>query len=114
MSDTLQREINISNPQDLPYAIHRMFFYGDSVTFNGTKVLLQSIAVRGGTIKKAKVGDFLYLEQNPHKSSFYGQLAQQGSKILWIIFEPTKNLNYKWKPGKYIARMIDGQFERLV
>ena len=43
-----------------------------------------------------------FIEQNPHKNSRYGHMAQEGHKILWGL-----------KGRTYVVRVIDGKFSLL-
>lgn len=104
----------VDNPSDLPLAIFNLLFNRAKVVYCGEQVKRQVVTMRaGGTIKKAKVGDFVYLEQNPYKNSQSGGLAKAGHKIMWIIYEP-QSKPHLFNPGTYVAKVMDGQARRLV
>lgn len=108
--------INIANPIYLPLGIYDLIFGGAEISYRGEPVERKLVTVKkGGTVKKAIVGDFLYLEQNPLKDSEHGRLAKDGHKIMWIIYKPrNKEINHPFKPGTYIAKVMDGVTHRLV
>ena len=80
----------------------------DRVTLKGRTYKVQSLA--GGLVSSLKMGDWLFLEQNPKKQSFYGKLARQGHRIVWILYK-----------NKYIGRIhnntllwvVDGEYKPL-
>ncbi|MHA1267450.1 MAG: hypothetical protein ACTSRS_19600 [Candidatus Helarchaeota archaeon] len=45
---------------------------------------------------------FRFIEQNPAKSSRWGEMARKGAKIIWVFRGRT-----------YYARVIDGKFTQL-
>ena len=44
-----------------------------------------------------------FLEQNPNKNSIYGQRAQQGAKIMWVIANNRMSRRERW-----LGRVEDG------
>ena len=111
----MQQEISINKSNQLPLAIYNLIFNGVKVIYKGNQIKKYTVSMRsGGTISKVKVGEFLYLEQNPYKDSKYGRLARQGHKIIWIIYEPVnKSKQHPFRPGAYIAKVVDEEIERL-
>jgi len=121
-TDTLRRKkmtmktIETNNPTDLPLAVFKSIFSGEKIIFGGTPVEVKQVSLSSGagSIKKVKIGNFLYLEQNPYKDSKYGRLARAGHKIMWIIYEPTEDVPFhRYKPGSYIMKVENGKAERL-
>jgi hypothetical protein len=46
--------------------------------------------------------DTILIEQNPREKNEWGELAQQGKRVAWVMRE-----------GKRIARIVDGAMTRL-
>lgn len=90
------------NPKDLPGLVYKLFFTGAKIIYKGKE--LQATTVAGGKVKKIKIGNYIYLEQNPIKNSRWGALARCNHNILWIINDTN---------GKYIGRVVDGQISQL-
>lgn len=57
-----------------------------------------------GKVKYLDLGSYRFVTQNPDKPSLYGQLARQGHKILWVIYQPT---------NQWLARVYDGELQKL-
>jgi len=56
----------------LPSAVWALMFNNVELYYQNKKVEVRLVNLSaGGTIKKVIVGDFTYLEQNPHSSSQY-------------------------------------------
>lgn len=106
----------ITNPTNLPLAVYNLFFYEQDFFFGGKKIDTKKINLSSGkgTIKKVKIGNFLYLEQNPHKNSENGRLTRVGNKIMWVIYEPTNTVpHHRYRPGSYLMKVQNGKSERL-
>lgn len=96
---------NIWDSKKLPQAVFNLFFNRKAVTYKGKLLKTKQVMLKaGGTIKKIKIGDYVYLEQNPHTSSSYASAARNGKKIMWIIYSPSHT---------YVGRVVDGKVTRL-
>ncbi len=97
---------HVQQPQHLPWAVYQMFFNRMRIAWAGKEIRPKSVTLRSGkgTVKKVQVGDYIYLEQNPHKDIRYGMLADKGKKVLWINNAPT---------GQYVGRVVDGSITQL-
>lgn len=55
-------------------------------------------------LRSYKVGNLLFIEQNPKKATPWAKLAQKGRRVMWVIDVP-KN--------KYLVRVVEGKITRL-
>lgn len=94
------------NSKDLPRLVYKLLFDGAEIFYKDKQLQLGKVRLRSGrgTLKKVKVGDYVYLEQNPHTASRWGALARCNHNIMWIIHDPS---------GKYIGRVVDGKVTQL-
>ncbi|MHA1965791.1 MAG: hypothetical protein ACXACG_12405 [Candidatus Thorarchaeota archaeon] len=53
-------------------------------------------------VRLVEIDGFTYIEQNPHKSSKWAKLAQEGHQIMWVM-----------QGRKYLAQINDGKFINL-
>lgn len=53
-------------------------------------------------VKYVKIDGYSFIEQNPEKSSRWGEKAREGHKIVWVT-----------KGRRYVARVMDGKFLTL-
>jgi hypothetical protein len=96
---------NVYDSRKLPSAVWYLFFCNVALLYQNFPVQVSTVNLKsGGTIKRTQIGDYTYLEQNPHSVSQYGKMAREGHKILWIIHHPT---------DRYVGRVIDGKVEKL-
>lgn len=101
------RTVKLVGPHQLPLAAYLLFFEeGFNFIYKGQPLQVHTVHLRSGagSIKKMQVGEFIYLEQNPHSGSVWAHRAQDGDRILWVIHEPS---------GKYVGRVLNGKLERL-
>jgi len=103
----------VTDPKELPRSIFNVFFHGSTTMFNNEPLKVKTVTLSSGqgTIKKVKVGDFLYLEQNPYKDSFHGRLAAAGIGVMWVIYDSDKG---PFKKGQYLLKVTSDKVERLV
>lgn len=47
---------------------------------------------KNGAVRAVDIGKYRYITQNPLSPSQWGQKAQEGNKIIWVMNKPTK----KW------------------
>jgi gamma-glutamylcyclotransferase (GGCT)/AIG2-like uncharacterized protein YtfP len=50
-------------------------------------------------VKRVRIDDLSFLEQNPKKDSHWAEEAREGRQIMWVM-----------KGRKYLARVRDGRF----
>ena len=98
--------IQIQCQQSLPEAVFVLFFRGKPICYKGNPLQIETLRLRSGkgTLKKTKVGSYLYVEQNPNSGSKFAQMAKKGHQILWIIHEPT---------GRYVGKVVDREVTKL-
>lgn len=56
-------------------------------------------------LRQFRVGNLLFIEQNPRKKSEWAEKARKGAKILWVI-DTRKN--------RYLYRIVDGKLTKLI
>jgi hypothetical protein len=86
-------EINISGKEKILAAYEKLFTEGDKNVRRFEHSQLRYIKLSEGVI---------LVEQNPAKQSNWARLARTGHRIAWVM-----------RDGKYIARIVDGEFEIL-
>ena len=97
--------VNINDWKLLPAGVWLVMFGGGNVWFQGKKLEVEMMSVwSGGELKKVRVGKWLFIEQNPHKSSKEAFLVREkGYKILWVIDR---------KKNRYVGKVVNGVFSR--
>ena len=53
-------------------------------------------------LRKISYEGYTFIEQNPHKSSNWANLAREGHQIMWVM-----------KGRRYLVRMMDGNYLKL-
>ena len=79
---------------------HAIFEDKDSVEVDGIVYLITFTS--RADLRKVAIDDYLFVEQNPDKSSQWAQKAREGHEIMWVI-----------KGRKYLARVMDGKYLKL-
>lgn len=79
-------------PGPVLVAFEKLFGGGRGVR-RFTRSGLRYVALDGGAV---------LVEQNPKKRSEWAELARQGSRVAWVL-----------RDGKYLARVVDGEFVAL-
>jgi len=75
-------------------------FGGKDVVYKGKKFPLGKL--KG--LRRYDVGNLLFIEQNPRKTTEWAERARKGAKIMWVI---------DTKFNRYLARVEDGKITRL-
>ena len=77
-----------------------IFHDKDSVEIDGTVYPIKFTSRAG--LRKVTISDYLFIEQNPDKSSQWAQKAREGHEIMWVM-----------KGRKYLARVMDSKYLKL-
>jgi hypothetical protein len=77
-----------------------IFHDKDSVEIDGTVYPIKFTS--RARLRKVTLGDLLFIEQNPDKSSQWAQKAREGHEIMWVM-----------KGRKYLVRVMDGKYLKL-
>lgn len=79
---------------------YKAIFANRDALIGGKKFPLRKI--KG--LKQYKVGNLLFIEQNPKKATKWAAMARKGAKIMWVIDQKT---------NKYLYQIINGRLLRL-
>lgn len=79
---------------------YKNMFGGKDVVYKGKKFPLRKVA----GLRRYDVGNLLFIEQNPKKTTEWAARARKGAKILWVI-------DTKW--NKYLVRVENGKITKL-
>jgi hypothetical protein len=74
-------------------AFEKLFAGGRGVR-RTSRTRLRFVELEGGAV---------LMEQNPSKRSEWGELARAGRRVAWVM-----------RDGRYLARVVDGEFVALV
>jgi hypothetical protein len=77
-----------------------IFHDKDSVEIDGTIYPIKFTS--RADLRKVTIGDYLFIEQNPEKSSQWAQKARAGHEIMWVM-----------KGRKYLVRVMDSKYLKL-
>lgn len=94
-------EEEIDSIEDVARKIYDAIFDGlDAVELEGEVHQIRKTSK--SKVKLVEKDGFTYIEQNPHKSSRWAKLAQEGHQIMWVMHG-----------RKYLAQIKDGKFLNL-
>ena len=94
-------EEEIDSIEEVAQKIYDAIFDGlDAVELEGD--LLPIKKTSKSKVNLVEKDGFTYIEQNPHKSSRWAKLAQEGHQIMWVM-----------RGRQYLAQIKDGKFLNL-
>ena len=97
----MSEEEEIDRIQDVATAIFDAIFAGlDAVELDGEVFPINQTSK--SKVRLVKRDSYTYIEQNPHKSSQWAKLAQEGHQIMWVM-----------QGRRYLAQVKDGKFLNL-
>ncbi len=98
MSDEEER---IDKLEGIATAVFTAIFDGsDSVEIEGNQYPIKQTSK--SKVRLVERGGYTYIEQNPHKTSRWAKLAQEGHQIMWVM-----------QGRRYLAQVKDGKFLNL-
>ncbi len=78
-------------------AYEAMFGGRDSVEVEGLSYLIERTP--RAKLRRVRIGEHTFLEQNPEKSSRWAEMAREGHLIMWVL-----------QGRRYLAQVRDGEF----